>query len=314
MTDRLSTERLEQYCPYIALSDKAEVFAAWTCRISGTQVHRRDCAARQAGCIVHQALLYKFGKLDKPMGKVEEAIMRDVASTIPEGVRPVTEGMLTPGEGRPPEMLTPGGANVAGKPRRDGGIDKRTRPRAPMSEETRQKIRDARLRTIAEKAGRNGTAPPKVKSKENSTPKMPLAVRAALDAVDHERAKVADEALLRLGLQEGTAGPRTMTPANFTAIVRSHADRMVELLRGKNADYGGDGDALKSFRKRGLLGLLVRIEDKLNRYETFLERGAQPDEWRELLSDLAGYALCGLVVVDEASAFGRVVPDADGGL
>lgn len=94
-----------------------------------------------------------------------------------------------------------------------------------------------------------------------------------------------------------------MTQEDFAERIRSHAERMVELLRQKNADYAG-ADPLKCFRKRGLLGLLVRIEDKLNRYDTFIERGATKEEWEELLSDLVGYGLCGLVMVDEGIANG----------
>jgi hypothetical protein len=67
-----------------------------------------------------------------------------------------------------------------------------------------------------------------------------------------------------------------------------------ELVRGRNRAYAG-GDPLRCWRKRGLLGLLVRLEDKLARFETFLEGGATHEEWREVLQDIAGYALCGLV-------------------
>lgn len=94
-----------------------------------------------------------------------------------------------------------------------------------------------------------------------------------------------------------------MTQDDFVTAISNHACRMVDLLRQKNADYAGT-DPLKCFRKRGLLGLLVRIEDKLNRYDTFIERGASAEEWAELLSDLVGYGLCGLVMVDEGIANG----------
>ena len=39
-----------------------------------------------------------------------------------------------------------------------------------------------------------------------------------------------------------------------------------------------------------------------HRFDTFLERGGATEaEWRELLSDIAGYALCGLVWVAHGS-------------
>ena len=97
-----------------------------------------------------------------------------------------------------------------------------------------------------------------------------------------------------------------MTAAQAEANAnRRHFDRLLsaemlalaELVRGRNVTYAG-ADPLRCWRKRGLLGLLVRLEDKLNRFETFLERGgATEDAWREVLQDIAGYALCGLVWV-----------------
>jgi hypothetical protein len=72
---------------------------------------------------------------------------------------------------------------------------------------------------------------------------------------------------------------------------------LAELVGRRNRAYAG-GDPLKCWRKRGLAGLLVRLEDKLNRFETFLESGGATEEaWREVLRDIAGYALCGLVWV-----------------
>ena len=56
----------------------------------------------------------------------------------------------------------------------------------------------------------------------------------------------------------------------FTRLVEAEAAALVELVGRRNRAYAG-GDPLKCWRKRGLLGLLVRLEDKLNRFETFLE-------------------------------------------
>jgi len=83
----------------------------------------------------------------------------------------------------------------------------------------------------------------------------------------------------------------------FNRLVEMETAALVELVGRRNRAYAG-GDPLKCWRKRGLLGLLVRLEDKLNRFETFLEGGGATEEaWRELLRDIAGYALCGLVWV-----------------
>lgn len=83
----------------------------------------------------------------------------------------------------------------------------------------------------------------------------------------------------------------------FNRLIGIEAGALAELVGRRNRAYAG-GDPLRCWRKRGLLGLLVRLEDKLNRFETFLEGGGATEEaWRELLRDIAGYALCGLVWV-----------------
>ena len=88
-----------------------------------------------------------------------------------------------------------------------------------------------------------------------------------------------------------------MTRREFKRALAAEVEAVAVLVNQRNAAYAG-GDALKCWRKRGLAGLLVRMEDKLARFDTFIERGgATESEWRELLSDVAGYALCGLVWV-----------------
>ncbi len=81
----------------------------------------------------------------------------------------------------------------------------------------------------------------------------------------------------------------------FGETLAAEAADVVRLVTARNESYAG-ADPLRCWRKRGLAGLLVRLEDKLYRYETFLERGeASEAEWRELLQDIGGYALCGLL-------------------
>jgi hypothetical protein len=88
-----------------------------------------------------------------------------------------------------------------------------------------------------------------------------------------------------------------MTRREFKRALGAQIEAVAMLVSQRNAAYAG-ADALKCWRKRGLAGLLVRLEDKLARFDTFIERGgATESEWRELLSDIAGYAMCGLVWV-----------------
>lgn len=81
---------------------------------------------------------------------------------------------------------------------------------------------------------------------------------------------------------------------DFEIALSDELRQMATLVAGRNARYGGD-DPLKCWRKRGLEGLLIRIEDKVARFDTFLDEGATLEEWEEVLRDLAGYALCGLI-------------------
>lgn len=87
----------------------------------------------------------------------------------------------------------------------------------------------------------------------------------------------------------------------FNRLVETEAAALIELVGRRNRAYAG-GDPLRCWRKRGLLGLLIRLEDKLHRFDTFVENGGAPETaWRELLQDIAGYALCGLVWVGQGS-------------
>lgn len=44
-------------------------------------------------------------------------------------------------------------------------------------------------------------------------------------------------------------------------------------MEKKNQDYGANHDPFRNFREFGLLGILVRLSDKLARIRTFTERG-----------------------------------------
>lgn len=86
-----------------------------------------------------------------------------------------------------------------------------------------------------------------------------------------------------------------MKRRDFEQSLAAQARAVSHLVNSRNVTYAGT-DALKCWRKRGLAGLLIRLEDKLARFDTFIERGqASEAEWQELLSDIAGYGLCGLV-------------------
>jgi hypothetical protein len=86
-----------------------------------------------------------------------------------------------------------------------------------------------------------------------------------------------------------------MSRADFKRALATQIRAVAALVNQRNASYAGT-DALKCWRRRGLAGLLIRLEDKLARFDTFVESGGVSEaEWQELLSDIAGYGLCGLV-------------------
>ena len=129
-----------------------------------------------------------------------------------------------------------------------------------------------------------------------------------------------------------------MEPADFARLVQAEAARVALLVVAKNEQYAGS-DPLRCFRKRGVAGGVVRVEDKVNRAATFLERcgasqkdqadllanltdivdrwnallergGVAQKDWMELFSDLAGYALCMLALVQSGVPDPHIIREA----
>lgn len=76
---------------------------------------------------------------------------------------------------------------------------------------------------------------------------------------------------------------------------REMSARALKLMRSKNADYAvDDGDPLSNFRRHGLLGVLVRADDKLARLNTFVKRGTfsvMDEAVEDTLIDLLNYSV-----------------------
>ena len=85
----------------------------------------------------------------------------------------------------------------------------------------------------------------------------------------------------------------------------SRVDQMIlvqttalEMFRKKNADYGD------AFAKFGVIGVLMRIEDKIQRSLSITKNGVNlvDDEGiRDTLMDLHNYAAMGIMLLDETS-------------
>ena len=70
----------------------------------------------------------------------------------------------------------------------------------------------------------------------------------------------------------------------------------LELFAKKNADYGD------AFAKFGIIGVLMRIEDKIQRSLSITKNGVtlvDDEKIRDTLLDLHNYAAMGLMLLDE---------------
>lgn len=70
----------------------------------------------------------------------------------------------------------------------------------------------------------------------------------------------------------------------------------LELFKKKNADYGD------AFAKYGIIGILMRIEDKIQRSLSITKNGVnlvKDENIRDTLIDLHNYAAMGLMLLDE---------------
>ena len=86
-----------------------------------------------------------------------------------------------------------------------------------------------------------------------------------------------------------------MTKAEYLKFHRACAKALVEITARKNSDYTGKTqDPFKNFRRRGHFGFLVRMDDKLSRIESFLEKGSykvKDESFLDTCLDLANYAI-----------------------
>lgn len=83
-----------------------------------------------------------------------------------------------------------------------------------------------------------------------------------------------------------------MSTGNFRAI----QDEAFELFKKKNADYG-DG-----FKNYGAVGVLVRMGDKLNRFQNITNTSVklvETESLRDTLIDLHNYAAMAIMLIDE---------------
>jgi hypothetical protein len=91
-------------------------------------------------------------------------------------------------------------------------------------------------------------------------------------------------------------GDKTMDGNKRVAQMQTIQSEALELFTRKNADYGD------AFAKYGVIGVLMRIEDKLQRSMSITKNGVNlvKDEGiRDTLIDLHNYAAMALMLLDE---------------
>jgi hypothetical protein len=71
-------------------------------------------------------------------------------------------------------------------------------------------------------------------------------------------------------------------------------DRARELMEKKNVDYATSADPFKNFRRHGLRGMVVRMDDKLARMTNYIDNGGfavEDESVEDLVLDLINYAV-----------------------
>lgn len=85
-----------------------------------------------------------------------------------------------------------------------------------------------------------------------------------------------------------------MTRKELLGKHKKMCDKARDLMAVKNLDYGGQVDPFKNFRRHGLIGISVRISDKLARLDSFIEKGVlhvKDESVQDTLLDLLNYAV-----------------------
>lgn len=96
--------------------------------------------------------------------------------------------------------------------------------------------------------------------------------------------------------------PSTTTQAEFAHRFETLTLSMVELVKAKNSDYAGDADAFANLRRHGLLGVLVRMDDKISRLNNYVSGQrlqVKSESAADTAMDLANYALIFVLMLRE---------------
>lgn len=80
--------------------------------------------------------------------------------------------------------------------------------------------------------------------------------------------------------------------------------KMIEVQSKKGRDYGEENDGLRNLRRRGPVGVVMRMGDKLSRLESLVGKrnpDVEDESIEDTLIDLANYSLLLIILMrDEA--------------
>jgi len=99
-----------------------------------------------------------------------------------------------------------------------------------------------------------------------------------------------------------------MKPEALVQRFEQLTQKMIEIMKAKNNDYSGGRDALKNFRRHGPYGIVVRMDDKLSRLDSFynpeekVELQVKAETADDTAMDLANYALLLIVTAEDERA------------
>lgn len=68
----------------------------------------------------------------------------------------------------------------------------------------------------------------------------------------------------------------------------------LNLMKQKNHDYASDEDPYKNFRRYGLMGILVRLSDKIARLDSYLSQGdleVKDESVKDTILDIINYSV-----------------------
>jgi soluble cytochrome b562 len=108
-----------------------------------------------------------------------------------------------------------------------------------------------------------------------------------------------------------------MTRDELFAFHDQCAARAKALMEKKNKDYAKESDPLRNFRRHGLKGFVVRMDDKMARLDNFVENGtlAVSDESVEdSLIDLLNYSVLMLAMLQEQRSAPPTITTSGGGV